>query len=297
MSAAESASKAMVSSSSKKYSVKKETTKYSLHESIEAIVQCHISEKGSTLRISSLVNQARLQTVKKIRCLPRARPLHYISRSLVDNTLRRPEDVMWNHPRPEVLYRICYPENSASAAQCRNASSLLALFFIDDVFLHYSSKSAQDSVCELDFRFTPFELTLPVLRAMREYALKGFRIVLLDHLPSLHFGSSVHVFRALDSLSQSINDLLGVSTFEITILLSIVSNISCDSQLIPFCFPNTGLFDFFQKELNMSLQVDRDASIIFGSQNRQNSVLNRVHTMFAKSISLPFNDVSALTEI
>lgn len=228
-------------------------------------------------------------------------PMHYllISCGLSSSaTSLKIGSTTWNRPDPRVLYHIIRSNSSLSSAEYGDGTTQLAIFFIEDVLLTYSSD--EGVVLEEGFlRYTEGPNAAQIVKFMQSFAKRGFRIVLIDHIPSLHYGSAEHIRGCLNSLFESIAGLIGSTGMTVTILLSVTTNLTFSRRLScgeGFAFPRPGLWQFFTQHLNGGLTPDARTSFVVGCNKRRHCFLNDVHKKFASAISVSYKEISLVLE-
>lgn len=135
-----------------------------------------------------------------------------------------------------------------------------------------------------------------LIRVLLHYISCGFRIVLLDHFPSLHHGNRVNCKRHLAPLVHYCHSC-NTHGCTCTVILSIISYITAQQRgglNSSFTLPQAGLLQFFVQHFNASLQPDPALSFVVGTSTRQNVFCTNIHRDFAAHAGLRYVDVDEL---
>eukprot|EP00796_Vickermania_ingenoplastis_P012509 gene12509-8565_t len=179
---------------------------------------------------------------------------------------------------------------SSNATEYGDGCSQLAVFFIKDVLF-------RNIVDPENLKAPPFmksRRAACAVEVMKKYAARGFRIVLLEHIPSLHYGSANHIRTCLTSLWDELKEMIG-NFLPITVLLSTASTVCSNFKESnrSFVFPQPGLWHFFIQYLNNTMHPDPALSFVLGTSTREPRILDREHQQIALAIGLPFQDLSS----
>lgn len=263
--------------------IKKDQPHSSDGKDLEALIQlCGVPVS------SPLVKRMRRLTKQKIESMKDFCPLRYLDSSSAP--FIHTDQLMWHRPEPHLLYHMLQT-NSDGVEQRTAASRNLIVCFLDDVLLRLSRRDGGPMYAQ----FGPLDTSSAAVKMLTAHALRGFRIVLVEHLPSLHYGSAAHITSTLESIHHASSELMtGVPN--VSLLLVTASYIAGASHGSgrEFIFPRPGAWNYFLHHLNSSLLPDVADSFVMGSSRRTHAVMEGVHSRFARAIGLRFVDACAL---
>ncbi|KEG12161.1 hypothetical protein DQ04_01941080 [Trypanosoma grayi] len=245
---------------------------------------------GSTIITETMANLIRVRD---------AVPLHFMTHGKTETSLRVKE-VSWNIPDGRIMYRIFRRSGSSDASTkstYTDAARFIAVFIIDNVLLRREPIHAYLQHGNPSWSLIDLEL----LTAAQKLVEKGYRIVLLDHYPSLHHGN---VF-ALEAKLHPIAELCQKHfKCDVTVVLSTMSYISASHRRdgMPFVLPYSGVWQFFIAQLNGGLRADAESLLVgaaaddaSGSSANPSSQGKR-DAQFAMNCGLRYVDGAALKQ-
>nr|CCC94598.1 unnamed protein product [Trypanosoma congolense IL3000] len=249
---------------------------------------------GGTHRDDIIIKET-LENLHRVRSAP---PLHFVTHNKRVTSLNV-MGLVWHIPDERVIYRIFrqYDKGeNCSAFAYTDSSRTVAAFMIDDVLLRRECLGAGAGGESTKWSVT--DARLPATAGV--LAERGYRIVLVDHYPSLHHGN----LYALESRLQPIVELCKQHfTWDVTVVLSVVSHISAASRrdMAPFVLPNSGLWDFFTTQLNGGLRPDGRSILVgprasAGEEVRKFSCQGVMEAEFAKNCGLRYCDAATVVE-
>lgn len=230
--------------------------------------------------------------------------------------------VRWTRPDPRVLYRVFRSERSndrAEVSKYSDGSRYIRFYFIEDVllcrtlnsivslpvesqsvdplpFLQGSSSTTTQTTTSITAEEHAKRLLNDTLLAdMKSHAERGYRIVFLDHYPTLHHGSSF----TLETVLQPIADFctLHCRDFTVTVVLAVTSYVNATQRHrrdFSFVLPQVGLLKLFTAQLNASLEPDPETTAVIGTNQRPSPFLRGTHSTFARNASLTYTDMEEL---
>lgn len=252
-----------------------------------------------------MLQRARVVTLEKIKMVKKMLPLHYLSRSFVVGSTVLIRKKKWDQADSGVLYQTFEPPNGSIPTNSTENSSCsisfsVAFFFLNGVFLSFPA--AHDLYEEEQrFQFVPHNDFKRVGEAVQRYYHKGYRIVILEHIPSLHYGSSSHIELCLGSISDAMSSLVSETNCTVTVLVSPISSIlsffTADSDSHHrLSQPLPDLLKCFVKCLNESVKPDPATSFLVGASPRQSPVVASIHQQFALAASLDYKELDMFLE-
>ncbi|ORC92600.1 uncharacterized protein TM35_000033530 [Trypanosoma theileri] len=225
-----------------------------LQQSMESSSNDHIRQGNAILK-GTLTNLIRVRD---------AVPLHFITHGKPQTSMSV-KGLTWNIPDNRVMYRIFRREGSSGNSGksiYTDVARLIAVFIIDGVLL--KREPLQNYLQDKQHKWSLLDTELPSLA--HKLAEKGYRIVLMDHYPSLHHGNTL----ALESKLQPIAELCQKHfSCDVTVLLSTMSYVSASYRRdgMPFVLPYSGVWQFFITQLNSGLRADADSLLVGASSD------------------------------
>ncbi|EAN98764.1 hypothetical protein C3747_2g143 [Trypanosoma cruzi] len=226
-----------------------------------------------------------------------AAPLHFVMHGKSKKYIHV-NGIPWFIPDWRVIYRVFRRgetvEETAKTTYT-DAARLVAVFMIDNVLIRREPIHA--CLQEGHPMWSLIDPNLP--SAAHKLAEKGYRIVLLDHYPSLHHGNEIALEAKLNPIAELCQKYF---TCDVTVVLSTMSYISAAyrSDGKPFLLPYSGLWQFFITQLNGGLRADADSLLVGesveGVDHRREDVLSqgRRDAKFAMNCSLRYVDSDSL---
>ncbi|ESL06389.1 hypothetical protein TRSC58_05939 [Trypanosoma rangeli SC58] len=186
-------------------------------------------------------------------------PLHFVMRGKPQTTIHV-KGVAWNIPDWRVLYRVFRrggTVDTASRSTYNDAARLIAVFMIDNVLIRREPIRAF-----LQRGHHVWSLADPDLpSAVHKLAEKGYRIVFLDHYPSLHHGNEIALGAKLNPVAELCQQHFSC---DVTVVISTMSCISATHRRdgMPFILPQSGVWQFFIIQLNGGLRADAESLLV-----------------------------------
>lgn len=251
------------------------------------------------------VKRVRELTVDKIKALKRVFPLYYLPSSSRVGSSVTVGKTKWVQPHHNALYQVFQPMNTTHSAKSSEAplcasSSSVAFFFLNGVLLCFSNAS-DTYLVEKSFQVLPLDGFTRVAKVMKQLFQKGFRIVVIEHIPSLHYGSAAHIEVCLGSITSAMNTLAFEGGCSITVLLSMRSNICSlfdtdvdDCQQVSRS-PHD-LWYYFVDFLNNSAKPDFATSFLVGSSSEKFPVEANVHKQFAAEAGIQYKELDVFLQ-
>ncbi|KAG8342879.1 putative Polynucleotide kinase 3 phosphatase [Trypanosoma vivax] len=235
------------------------------------------------------------ETFANLAGLRNALPLHFVTNGKMVSSLTV-QGLSWNIIEGRVMYRVFRQGGATegSATTHMDCSHSVAAFMIENVFVKREPMSAWVKNKRLSWSLSDTELPA-VLRTLAD---KGYRIVLLDHYPSLHHGSSHAVEAKLSPIVELCQQHLPVS---VTVLISLVSYISAAHCRIgaPFVHPNSGMWQLFIRQVNGGLRPDSGSFLVGATRADERSSQaywsqGQRDAQFATNCGIRYFDVEAV---
>ncbi|RNF26455.1 uncharacterized protein Tco025E_01177 [Trypanosoma conorhini] len=188
-----------------------------------------------------------------------AAPLHFVMRGKPQTSIHV-KDLAWNIPDWRVLYRVFRRGGAADGASkttYNDAARLIAVFMIDNVLIRREPMRACLQPAGRVWSVVDSDL----LSAVPRLAEKGYRIVLLDHYPSLHHGNETALETKLHPIAELCRQYFSC---DVTVVISTMSCISAAHRRegMPFILPYSGLWQFFVVQLNGGLRPDAESLLV-----------------------------------
>ncbi|KAH9589271.1 Polynucleotide kinase 3 phosphatase [Trypanosoma melophagium] len=258
-----------------------------LQKSLESSSSSDYVGQGNAILKGTLTNLIRVRD---------AVPLHFFTHGKSQISINV-KGLVWNIPDNRVLYRIFRREGSSGSSgksTYSDVARLIAVFMIDGVLL--KREPLQNYLQDKHFEWSLIDMDLPSI--VHKLAEKGYRIVVLDHYPSLHHGNTL----ALEAKLQPITELCQKHfNCDVTVLLSTMSYVSASYRRdgMPFVLPYSGIWQFFITQLNSGLRADADSLLVGASSDETPDNANlfsqsQRDCKFAMNCGLRFMDAMTL---
>ncbi|CAD2222221.1 hypothetical protein ADEAN_000976100 [Angomonas deanei] len=234
-----------------------------------------------SLQTDSFLHTMLGQTKEHITQRRRCPPLVYLSTKGASSVEVVGGGVRWGRPNPSLIYRVFRAEeshNKAYTTDFKDASQQVVFLFVN-------------SIC--DFRRTDAPLDEMVCETLSnkvlDYTKRGFRVVLLDHLPTLHYSSPDGIHQTLSPIVEFCREYCSKKGFPITVLLSVVSNtIALQSRSASsLALPQSGILNYFISQLNASLAPDPALSFaVVNEEGNQSPFTVELYNSFLRRCSI-----------
>lgn len=266
----------------------------------------NLSAETASLPSFQVIRRARELTVDKIKDSNNISPLHYLPQSFRMGSTVTVRRTKWIHPDPGVLYHVFRPQGTENSIVNRESFSdpiffPVAFFFLNGVLLSFPSPHDPD-LGEQQFQFLPHEHFKHVETALQQCYQKGYRIVILEHIPSLHYGSSNHIEMCLGSISDAMSALVNETGCTVTVLLSPASSIFSfysveGDDRLGFSSSLPELWECFIKFFHGFGKPDPATSFVVGASSNECPAKSSMHKQFAMSASLEYKELDLFLEL